>query len=381
MFKKYRIYCIIKLESKDFYNQRKEESEIMKMSSATKRAMEREYYQSADWFCDFETTEVEGIGYEEGINRRDPSTVIEVDGLYYVWYTRSEGPHFGFQTGDENKKVFPWDYAEVWYAVSKDGYHWEEKGCAVGRGAEGEHDDRSVFTPEILAHEGNYYLVYQTLQHPYVTRSFERIGIAKATSPEGPFIKVEGPILEPSHDGEWSGEADNRFIVGNKGSFDSHKVHDPLLLHYDGKFYLYYKGERMGEELYMGGRETMWGVAIAECAEGPYIKSEYNPITNSGHETCLWKYEQGVAALISLDGVEKNTIQYAEDGINFEIKSVIPNNPPIAPGAFRHNEPIKDPLDGVKWGLCHGWTNGWGCIRRFDRNTNQRDKYRNKQVN
>lgn len=61
----------------------------------------------------------------------------------------------------------------------------------------------------------------------------------------------------------------------------------------------------MGEELYMGGRETKWGVAIADDIMGPYVKSEYNPVTNSGHETCLWKYNGGIAAFLRTDGVEK----------------------------------------------------------------------------
>ena len=44
----------------------------MKMSSATKRALERNYYQSCEWFCDFKESDVEGIGYEPGVHRRDP---------------------------------------------------------------------------------------------------------------------------------------------------------------------------------------------------------------------------------------------------------------------------------------------------------------------
>ncbi len=39
---------------------------------------------------------------------------------------------------------------------------------------------------------------------------------------------------------------------------------------------------------------------------------------------CLVPYNGGVAALIATDGPEKNTIQWAPDGINFEIMSVIP---------------------------------------------------------
>ncbi len=348
----------------------------MKLSSATKRAMERNYYQDSDWFCDFRESEVNGIGYEENVHRRDPSSVLYANGQYYVWYTRSEGESVGFGTGDDEAKVFPWDHCDIWYAVSKDGYTWEEKGAAVVRGEKGAYDDRSVFTPEVMEHEGNYYLVYQTVQSPYKVRSFENIAIAKATSVEGPFVKSAEPILCPTQDGEWEGEDDNRFAVKKKGGFDSHKVHDPILFAYDNKFYLYYKGEAMGEELYMGGRETKWGVAIAENIEGPYIRSEYNPVTNSGHETCLWKYKDGIAAFLRTDGVEKNTLQFAEDGINFEIKSVIKGGPEAC-GPFR-DDSKKDqgPLQGMQWGLCHDVEHKWGFIKRFDIDCWQHDTYK-----
>ena len=70
--------------------------------------------------------------------------------------------------------------------------------------------------------------MYQVVQHPYVNRSFENIAIAVADSPDGPFVKSKAPILEPTKDGIWDGEEDNRFAVKKKGSFDSHKVHDPF---------------------------------------------------------------------------------------------------------------------------------------------------------
>ncbi|MZK52065.1 glycoside hydrolase family 117 protein [Clostridium beijerinckii] len=351
----------------------------MKMSSATKRALKRNYYQSSDWFCDFKESDVEGIGFEENVHRRDPSSVIKVGDLYYVWYTKSEGESVGFNTGDDDAKVFPWDQCDIWYATSKDGYKWEEKGPAVTRGEKGEYDDRSVFTPEILEYNGMYYLVYQTVQAPYRVRSFENIAIAKACSPDGPFEKSKTPILEPTKNGKWKGDMDNRFEVCKKGGFDSHKVHDPILFDYKGKFYLYYKGEPMGEQLYMGGRETKWGVAIADNIEGPYVRSEYNPVTNSGHETCLWKYKGGIAAFLRTDGVEKNTIQYAKDGINFEIMSVIKGGPEAC-GPFRSEKNDTYQLEGMRWGLCHDVDGKWGFIKRFDLDEWQKDVYVNKKM-
>lgn len=335
------------------------------LSAASQRALR--YTKGPEWFCEIVTKPITGdlAINEPGQVRRDPSAVIQVDGLYHVWYTRSTGESHGFGTGDLEAKTFPWDLSEVWHATSKDGRHWEEDGLAVGRGERGSYDDRSVFTPEILAHDGRFYLVYQVVQHPYLRRSMEHISMATADSPYGPWTKVPGPILETSADGVWDGDKDNRFLVKKKGSFDSHKVHDPCLVFYRGKFYLYYKGEPMGEEMFFGGRETKWGVAIADRPEGPYVKSKYNPVTNSGHEVCVWPYHGGIAGLLTTDGPEKNTIQWAPDGINFEIEAVI-KKAPHALGLFRTPDHDKAPLEGLRWGLCHYCTNQSGYIQRFE---------------
>ena len=189
--------------------------------------------------------------------------------------------------------------------------------------------------------------------------------MAIADSPDGPWKKLPEPILRPADNGEWLGEEDDRFKVKSKGDFDSHKVHDPCLMYFKNKFYLYYKGERMGEEMTFGGREINWGVAIADKPEGPYVKSEYNPVTNSGHEVCVWHYQGGIAALLTTDGPEKNTIQYAKDGVNFEIMSVL-KGAPEALGVYRTPDHDKSPLEGLRWGLCHVYKGGWQYIRRYE---------------
>ena len=91
----------------------------------------------------------------------------------------------------------------------------------------------------------------------------------------------------------------------------------------------------------------------------------------SGHETCLWPWQSGIAALVSLDGPEKNTIQYAPDGLNFEVRSLV-QVPPIAPGPFVPDA-FADNGDGrgFTWGLCHINPDGGGgmnesVLARFD---------------
>jgi len=339
-----------------------------RMSAATRRAAG--YYAGAEFFCDFRFSPARGLDFEKGICRRDPSAVIKVADLFYVWYTKAVMPNGvdGFDGCDAPKRARPWDLADVWYATSPDGREWTEQGLAVGRGEPGAYDDRSVFTPDVLAHEGRYYLVYQVVKAPYVRRVKENIALAVADSPIGPWRKSPAPILRPVDNGAWEGDEDNRYRVLRKGDFDSLCVHDPCLLFYKEKFWLYYKGETMGEEMSCGGREIKWGVAIADKPEGPYVKSEYNPITNSGHEVIVWRWREGVCALLTKDGPERNTIQYAPDGLNFEIKAHI-SDPPKAAGPFR--APLSElnaPLDGLRWGLCHDVVSHppFGFLRRFE---------------
>ncbi len=338
-----------------------------KLSAASKRALERGYNQGREWFVQFRMHDLQGdFAYEEGVSRRDPSALISVNDTIFVYFTRSTGTTAGFGTGDPEAKVFPWDKSEVWLASSTDGWHWEERHRVVGRGEAGAYDDRSVFTPEVLVHDGKYILVYQTVKAPYVNRVKNQIGMAISDSPHGPFKKLDAPILSPSDDGAWLGEEDTRFKVSKQGSFDSHKVHDPTLLYYRDKFYLYYKGERMGERITFGGREIKWGVAISDNLEGPYTKSAYNPITNSGHELSVWPHAGGIAALIITDGPERNTIQWAEDGINFEIKSHLKSGPPAA-GLVRMLDTETSGISALEWGLTHQYVSyDWQYIKRFE---------------
>ncbi len=334
------------------------------LSAASKRALKWPKV-GPEWFGEFQVEDLKGdLAFEEGVVRRDPSAVLKIDGKYYVWYSKSVGKTDGFAGDIEKDKVFPWDRCDIWYATSKDGITWKEEGMAVGRGEKGEYDDRSVFTVEVMKWEDKYYLCYQTVKSPYTVRVKNQVGLAWATSPNGPWTKSQEPILSPADNGVWKGTEDNRFLVEKKGDFDSHKVHDPCIIPFNGKFYLYYKGEQMGEEITFGGRQIRHGVAIADRPEGPYVKSKYNPISNSGHEICVWKHNGGIMSLITTDGPEKNTIQWSPDGVNFEIKAVIPGAP-HAIGLVR-SENTEEPFSIFRWGLTHEYQSyDYQYIRRF----------------
>ncbi len=302
------------------------------------------------WFAKFKYSTVEGLGYEKGVVRRDCSSVNHIKGKYYVWYTRAKQPcpPVGFARMTDELPATPWDLADIWYATSADGHHWEEQGPAVERGSAGAYDERSVFTPGVLAHAGCYYLVYQVAPSPNYRCTPESIAIAWSDSPDGPWTKSPAPIVEPDE----SGEIDEHGIpelAAVKGAWDSLQVHDPALLYRDGRFWLYYKGEGIGYH----HMESKWGVAIADSALGPYAKSPFNPVTNSGHEVVVWKYAGGVAGLVNRCGPEKNTIQFAPDGINFEVMSQV-IVPPQGAGPLRIDDADNaEPLSGFSWGLSH----------------------------
>lgn len=43
----------------------------------------------------------------------------------------------------------------------------------------------------------------------------------------------------------------------------------------------------------------------------------------SGHETTYFPFKEGIVALAIKDGNEREAMQYAKDGVNFEIASVV----------------------------------------------------------
>ncbi len=339
----------------------------MKLSSASKRA-ENYPHGESNWYCGFQYTAVSGLGYEEGVHRRDPSSVIEHDGKYYVWYTKSSGVYYGNYTNyDMYAKKYPWDYADIYYACSEDGINWKEKGCAVHRGGKGEYDERTVCTPDILEHDGKYYLVYQAIAQGDYDVLGESVAMAIADDINGPWKKISSSILERMDSGTWFPESKGNY---NEDEFVG-VVHDPSLYYFNDKFYLYYKcTNNFRKYMKYAGPDTRWGVAIADKITGPYVHSEYNPITNSGHETMLWHYDGGMAALLNRDGPEKDTIQYAKDGVNFELMSHVQNTPQ-AGGAFRGKDLDRCPLEGIRWGMCHVDERGtqWCYIMRFDLDT------------
>lgn len=345
------------------------------ISAATARLYDR-WNPLGDFDNEFYTrflySRISGIGKDAEVSRRDPSKVIRVGDTYYVWYTRrkTEQAPVGLKnytdTTPDDVPAWDWDLADIYYATSKNGFDWQEQGVAVARNPKGQYADRSLSTPDILCLGGKYYLYFQafTGRMNHSKGDSCNVSMAWADSPGGPWHKTDRPIIE----------------LGPQGLWDSRSIHDPYPLVYMGKIWLYYKSDvwlqddtdrpvdRLPDTPPWLGRayHRMHGVAMADRPEGPFVKSELNPIANSGHETSLFPYREGIVSLIIKDGPEKNTVQYAPDGLNFEVKAHIVQPPvaagPYCPDAFTG----KGDGRGITWGISHIVGNDNGFLVRFD---------------
>jgi len=174
------------------------------------------------------------------------------------------------------------------------------------------------------------------------------IGMAVADSPDGPWTKFSGnPVLKVSDYSE---------------IFDSFRVDDACLIIRDGRYWLYYKGRQVDHT----PRETKMGVAIADNPTGPYIKYAKKPLIFSGHEVLVWPYKAGVVSLVTNAGKERNTMQFAPDGIEFTIMSKVENTPK-APGAYRPDA-FTNTRNAAKihWGISMIHHKQWPYLVRFD---------------
>ena len=314
--------------------------------------------QHNELFSQFKYTDVKGFNYNNHdgtITRRDPSKVLLYNDKYYIWYTHRETP-MPPQGAEKSTDIIPssdWDLAEIWYATSSDGFTWEEQGAAIKRPEKPLVGWRSVTTTDILEWEGKFYLYYQGFMEASGKRGDDcPVAVSYADSPNGPWIPHNQIVIPNGAEGEW----------------DQFSIHDPYPLVHDGKIYIYYKSD-FGER---PDKVRMQGLVIGDHPLGPFKKHPLNPVLTSGHETSLFPFRGGVAALVYKDGPEHNTIQYAEDWVNFEIASISELMPyaaaPYVADAFTDTKDGR----GITWGMAHfinvtgDWDQFSSKLVRFD---------------
>ncbi|BAX81088.1 glycoside hydrolase family protein [Labilibaculum antarcticum] len=134
-------------------------------------------------------------------------------------------------------------------------------------GRKGYWDANTIHNPNIQRVDGKYVMLYignDTLkQDDWRTRAksanTQRVGMAIADSPNGPWKRFDKPIIEVSKDSmAWDGYC---------------TVNPSFMKHPNGEYWIYYRSwDRRNDDR----RKT--GVAMAKKLEGPYVKYEGNPI-------------------------------------------------------------------------------------------------------
>ena len=76
------------------------------------------------------------------MTRRDPSSVIQVGESIMFGIQKGVGETKGFIEGKPSVKVFPWDYAEIWYAKAWMDIHGGRLAVRLQKGRRAAYDDR-----------------------------------------------------------------------------------------------------------------------------------------------------------------------------------------------------------------------------------------------
>lgn len=158
---------------------------------------------------------------DSGNTLRDPSNIIEVSGTFYVWFTYVVGAAQAGYAGTIK-------YAT---AASVDG-PWTIQGEAIGKGGAGTWNENGVYTPQVVADGGTYYLFTSGIEAGFSSTPFPQggsIGGWSASAPSGPWTPVAtNPIID----------------VGANGAWDDGLVDEAIPLVVGGQKRLYFKGRR-----------------------------------------------------------------------------------------------------------------------------------------
>jgi lysophospholipase L1-like esterase len=243
-----------------------------------------------------------GLGAVEGVCRRDPSDVIRIGELDYVFYTRVE-------LGDP---LYPRRLAgRIWYATSDDeGHSWIERGLALDRGPEGAFDSLGVFDPAVRRDQDGRLLLYFAAIGPPFNFRFEasarsnttHLGVAELTLDEDSLVsgtkwRSTEPLLSPQ--------------PRKTRAFDSLQVTDPTVLVRDDLYYLYYQARAFPEE----DDRTTTGLVISESPNGPFSRAPFPaPALDFSKDTSVWNFREGVLSLVTQ---AERGLYWALDGEHF----------------------------------------------------------------
>ena len=189
------------------------------------------------------------------------------DGIYYLYFSFWE-KRLGFDA---------WvTHSRVGYATGTDPFgKFEYRGIALeGSGKDGDWDRDCIHNPSVIMHGGKYYMYYMGNYgngEYWDHRNHQRVGVAVAEHPQGPWKRFASPVIDVSPTGH-----------------DSLMVSNPsVTVIPEGKLYMIYKAVENNGRLPKGG-SVVCGIATADSPVGPFTKSKHPIMVNPENE---WSVE------------------------------------------------------------------------------------------
>ena len=210
----------------------------------------------------FEAVSEDNILRKPGYHNWGSSIIKGEDGKYHLFYSRWPEDHAAWLT-----------FSEIAHATSEGpAGPWKYKETVLEGRGKGHWDAITAHNPKIKYFNGKYYLYYiatnlgnmdytdQDLidthgksldQSPVrkMLRENQRTGVAIASSLDGPWERLDQPIIEPS------------------GPITTLTVNPAIEQGKDGRFYLIVKGDKPHEKRFIRNQ----AVAISESPTGPFV--------------------------------------------------------------------------------------------------------------
>ncbi len=209
------------------------------------------------------------------------SAVKADDGRYYLYFSFWPKPK-GFEA---------WvTHSAIGFAVSDSPTGpYRYGGIALAGGAGGAWDRDVAHNPSVIRHEGVYYLYYvgnhgngEYWDH----RNRQRVGVAWSKRPEGPFVRLDHPLIDVT-----------------PGGHDAIVTSNPTVSP-DGKggFLMVYKAVGLEKPLPVGG-PVVCGVAFSKHPLGPFVKRDRPIMVNPDHvwsveDPYIWRQDGRYFALV-----------------------------------------------------------------------------------
>jgi len=247
--------------------------------------------------------------------------ILEEEG-YYVWcntpiYGEDNKVHVFYSRWPEQYGMGGWIHkCEIAHAVADSPESEFRHVKTVLNPREGFFDVTTCHNPHIQKVNGEYCLFY--MGNSNSKTNTKRIGLATSKSLNGPWKRMDKPLLE----------------TGPVNAWDDHCTTNPaFLVHPNGEYWLYYKSwndeeYKLSKDKSIRGNRK-YGLAIANKINGPYIKHEKNPVIDFSYlgnneqleDAFVW-FENGKFKLIARDmrvfNHEFGLIFESEDGIHWE---------------------------------------------------------------